>query len=408
MGEVPSSRRRRYPILVYWFIRMPIHEFKISRIGMRFFIGGIMGNIVYKIKDSVDLFLNDDDLLIAQFMNSRRRKMFKISDEIARLLEMIDGEKNNEELFSGLQGLNVPKQDIQLALEMLKQAGIIAQVSPEHVLSNAERERYTRQLNYFGEFLDGELQAEIAQKKLQESKILIFGIGSVGGDIALELARAGVEHYILFDYDVVEKSDVSRHMYYRIENVGQYKTEALAQELKRINKNVVVNQVVEALNPTTDIEELIKNADFIVNTADKPYIGYTSAKISRLSVLNNKPHFIAGGFDAHLASTGEIIIPYVTPCVECYTGYFKQKLANWKPKQHPVASREKHIGGLAAMSLFSASYAACEIIKFITDIVDENEEYKIRGELLFNSLKLTHLDVKRNPDCIVCGGESHE
>lgn len=140
MGEVPSSRRRRYPILVYWFIRMPIHEFKISRIGMRFFIGGIMGNIVYKIKDSVDLFLNDDDLLIAQFMNSRRRKMFKISDEIARLLEMIDGEKNNEELFSGLQGLNVPKQDIQLALEMLKQAGIIAQVSPEHVLSNAERE----------------------------------------------------------------------------------------------------------------------------------------------------------------------------------------------------------------------------------------------------------------------------
>ena len=35
-------------------------------------------------------------------------------------------------------------------------------------------------------------------------------------------------------------------------------------------------------------------------------------------------HYIAGGFDAHLASTGELIIPYVTPCVECYAKRLKK------------------------------------------------------------------------------------
>ena len=108
-----------------------------------------------------------------------------------------------------------------------------------------------------------------------------------------------------------------------------------------------------------------------------------------------------------MASTGELIIPFVTPCVECYAGYFKKTLAGWKPKKHPVKERYNEIGGLASMSLFSASYAAIEIIKLIAGLQDMEESYKVRGELLFDGYTLTYINAKKNPDCPVCGKDSH-
>ena len=57
-----------------------------------------MESTVYKIKDSVDLFLSDNSFLTAYFMNSRRRKSFRINDEMVYLLEQIDGERNTDQI----------------------------------------------------------------------------------------------------------------------------------------------------------------------------------------------------------------------------------------------------------------------------------------------------------------------
>ena len=46
---------------------------------------------IYKIKDSVDLFLSGGKYLTIYFMNSRQRKSFKVNDEMISLLESIDG-----------------------------------------------------------------------------------------------------------------------------------------------------------------------------------------------------------------------------------------------------------------------------------------------------------------------------
>lgn len=162
------------------------------------------------------------------------------------------------------------------------------------------------------------------------------------------------------------------------------------------------------MQPTSDIVGLINTATFVINTLDEPYIGYTSSKISRICVKNRIPHYIAGGFDAHLASTGELIIPYVTPCVECYSMHFKEILKDWKPKKHPVQKRFYEIGGLASMSLFSSSYACIEIIKYLAGLINTNDCYKGRGEFLFHNMSLTYLNIKKNPDCPICGGKKSE
>lgn len=359
-----------------------------------------------KIKDSVDLFLSNDRYLMVYYMNSRQRKSFRINDEMIRLLECIDGNKSFEELVSLMQEQwDVDPDYTTQILELLHENRIITEVVNEQsALSPEVIDRYTRQINYFAEFLGSEMEGILAQKKVIDSHVLIFGCGSVGGDIAVQLAMAGVGKISLFDHDKSEESDISRHMYYRSEYIGMNKVESLKAELQRINSSIEVYTYTKSMQPETNIEEMVCSADFIVNTLDEPYIGYTASKISRACMKYNKPHYIAGGFDAHLASTGELIIPYVTPCVECYATHFKEVLKDWKPQKHPVMRRYTEIGGLSSMSLFSSSYACIEILKYIAGLIPMTDSYKIRGEFLFHDMSLTYLNVKKNPDCPICGG----
>lgn len=338
-----------------------------------------MDNIIYKIKDSVDLFLNDNSFLTAYYMNTRRRKSFRLNEEMIHLIEQIDGEKNVGQIYDiMLNEYNVSKESVTAAINLLLKNKIITKVCDlSKLIDELDFSRYTRQINYFSEFLGSEEAGVQAQLKIMHSHIGVFGCGAVGGNIALQLAMAGVREITLFDMDCIEESDVSRHMYYSRSDIEKNKTEALKDQLLEIDEKIIVHTINHNMKPSDDIEPIIESLDFVINTLDEPYIGYTSSKISRVCIKHMIPHYIAGGFDAHLASTGEIIIPYITPCVECYASHFKESLKNWKPKKHPVVKRDLEIGGLASMTLFSSSFATIEIIKYIAGLTDIKESYRV-------------------------------
>lgn len=367
-----------------------------------------MDEKIFKIRDSVDLFLSDGELLTAYFMNTRRRKSFRVNDETVRLLEMVDGESSVSKLCSELvETCAANPASVSNTLAALSNAGIIVEIAKQTVLSDADARRYERQINYFGEFFEGEEGGYEAQVRLMQAKVVIFGCGAIGGSIATELVMAGVRRISLIDYDGVSDSDVSRHLCHDLAWRGAEKIEALATRLNEIDGKANVEKHSLAIKPSDDITEIIKGADFVVNTMDEPYIGYTSAKVSRACMATGKPHYIAGGFDAHLASTGELVIPFVTPCVECYANHFKVALKDWKPERHPVARREGEIGGLAAMSLFSSSFASVEIIRYLAGLDGDGYAYRPRGEWLFDDMSLTYLDVERDQECPVCGERRH-
>lgn len=52
----------------------------------------------------------------------------------------------------------------------------------------------------------------------------------------------GVENFTLYDYDVVESSDISRHLYYKVEYIGKKKVDALEDYLHNINRNIKVKK----------------------------------------------------------------------------------------------------------------------------------------------------------------------
>ncbi len=73
-------------------------------------------------------------------------------------------------------------------------------------------------------------------EKVKSAKVAIAGLGGLGSNIAVNLARTGVGNLHLIDFDIVEPSNLNRQQY-KVKHLGLYKTEALKNEIKR-NKSI--------------------------------------------------------------------------------------------------------------------------------------------------------------------------
>ena len=104
------------------------------------------------------------------------------------------------------------------------------------------------------------------QAKFTGATVAICGLGGLGSNIAISLARAGVGRLILIDFDQVDISNLHRQQY-MADQIGLYKTEALTENLKRIAP------YVEIISHTTRIteenfREFLQDADIICEAFD--------------------------------------------------------------------------------------------------------------------------------------------
>ncbi|MCL2030098.1 MAG: sulfur carrier protein ThiS adenylyltransferase ThiF [Oscillospiraceae bacterium] len=72
------------------------------------------------------------------------------------------------------------------------------------------------------------------QNKLTSGRIAVAGLGGLGSNVAVMLARIGVGNLLLVDFDRVELSNLNRQ-YYDTTHLGQLKTDALKSQLDKIN-----------------------------------------------------------------------------------------------------------------------------------------------------------------------------
>ena len=123
---------------------------------------------IFKIKDSVDLFLSNEKYIMAYFMNSRQRKSFRVNDDMLRLFELIDGKKDVLTLQNIMYNKFeiAPQSTINILGVLLKNKIISEVLIKQDILPSAIVDRYSRQINYFSEFLEGEIDGIKAQKKL--------------------------------------------------------------------------------------------------------------------------------------------------------------------------------------------------------------------------------------------------
>lgn len=112
------------------------------------------------------------------------------------------------------------------------------------------------------------LLGEEAVNTLRRAHVLVLGIGGVGGEAAVMLARAGVGHLTLVDGDTVDVTNVNRQAVAFHSTVGMLKTDALARLLRDINPDLTLDLVPEFITPEGAGKLLSPAPDFAVDAID--------------------------------------------------------------------------------------------------------------------------------------------
>ncbi len=106
------------------------------------------------------------------------------------------------------------------------------------------------------------------QEKLRGAKVAVAGLGGLGSNISVMLARSGVGKLLLVDFDIVDVTNLNRQMYF-IEHLGKPKTEALTELLYRINPYIEYKSVYVKVTPD-NARELFKDYPIVCEAFDRP------------------------------------------------------------------------------------------------------------------------------------------
>ena len=107
---------------------------------------------------------------------------------------------------------------------------------------------------------------EELQKKFLATTVAICGLGGLGSNVAISLARAGIGKLILCDFDRVDITNLHRQQY-KAEQIGMYKTDALTENLREIAPYIELETHAERITEE-NATHLLQNADIICEAFD--------------------------------------------------------------------------------------------------------------------------------------------
>lgn len=374
----------------------------------------------YLLKNSIDVYITelDDDEILMTFHKITTRDRIEIltNSMVAKFIALLNGKNTIGQIYSLLE-LSPDMDQLNDLINFLFENKLITENTVDDSSS-----RYNRQEAFFDDLYLSQ-SGNVSQKILSNKSILFLGCGAYSGAVAEILVRMGIQKVILVDYKKVTSASLSRHLYTRPSDINKYKVDVLELYLQRINSMVDVQKVITLINYDTDLSKIIMNdVDLVVNGLDEPYIGHTSLKLGRYLAPLRIPMYVMGGFDAHLMSSGELIYPPQTPCIDCVQQYFQVALKDWKPFYNLSNSIDysndkkgdmsnvtyedsynySHAGGLCSMSNFSAYLSAASIIDFFLSQGNHLTESIMRYEYLLNKGEITKFKVGKRSACEVC------
>ena len=160
-------------------------------------------------------------------------------------------------------------------------------------LSKIEIEKFSRQiiLKNIG---------ALGQRKIQDAKVLIIGMGGLGCPAAEFLTRSGIGTLGIVDHDSVSFSNIHRQTLYTEKDVNKSKVKIAKKKLNEINSKTKINIFNYKLNKIK-FNKIIKNYDYIVDGTDNFESKFLINDIS----LDYKKFLVVGAiskFDGHIFS----------------------------------------------------------------------------------------------------------
>lgn len=322
-------------------------------------------------------------------------RISKPSAEERGLLRALDGSHSIGELNAEFGAQRVGE-----AMAGMQARDLIEDAADDELVPPAELARFDRQMRYFSDLTrpQGPTPSE-CQKRLRQARVVVLGVGGLGGRVAWELACCGVGELLLIDGDRVEVSNLNRQIQYTEADIGSPKAKVMAARLRAFNSQIRVSEIARRMESQAQLAHCIGGADLVVDTADWPAFEIESwcnaacfeAGIPHIGMAQIPPR----------VRVGPLYVPGVTGCHEC------QRIA-WR-RDYPlfeVAVEQRKGKPYTAATLGPASgligaQVGMDVLHLLTGLA---EPASLNTACIYD---LRTMEVKREPvvpepDCPVC------
>ena len=209
-------------------------------------------------------------------------------------------------------------------------------------------------------------------EKIKKAKVAILGLGGVGSYSVEALARVGIGHLVLVDYDQYDITNINRQLGATHLNIGKYKVDVMKERILEINPNAIV----EAYRP----DEIEGGEENIIDSSFTYVVDAIDTMANKLKVIEkckkeNVKIITATGagnkIDATKFEVADIYKTSVCPVCKILRKELKQRnIQNLKvvySKEIPKKPEngEKNLGSISFVPSVMGLIAAGEVIKDI-------------------------------------------
>lgn len=223
------------------------------------------------------------------------------------------------------------------------------------------------------------------------ARVLILGLGGLGGPAAAYLAAAGVSELVLVDDDRVELSNLQRQVIHSQEACGETKVASAAATLTAINPDVRITQVAERLQGDA-LQTWVEQVDLVLDCCDN---FATRFAVNRACFASGTP-LVSG---AAIRFDGQISVydprQPDSPCYQCLYGRGGDDEAMTCSESGVFPPLVGVIGSMQAM----------EALKLLAGVGEP-----LTGRLLLldgKRMQWRSLKLRPDPECPICKGNTH-
>jgi adenylyltransferase/sulfurtransferase len=223
------------------------------------------------------------------------------------------------------------------------------------------------------------------------ARVLILGLGGLGGPAAAYLAAAGVSELVLVDDDRVELSNLQRQVIHSQEACGETKVASAAATLTAINPDVRITQVAERLQGDA-LQTWVEQVDLVLDCCDN---FATRFAVNRACFASGTP-LVSG---AAIRFDGQISVydprQPDSPCYQCLYGRGGDDEAMTCSESGVFPPLVGVIGSMQAM----------EALKLLAGVGEP-----MTGRLLLldgKRMQWRSLKLRPDPECPICKGNTH-
>lgn len=322
---------------------------------------------------------------------------------IAALCELMNGRRNIKELREIL-GDRYPTagEHVLDVINVLDDSYLLddARTLPTN-MNDYELKRWSRNFEFFGAYCRINENKYDHQKKLKDTKVVILGLGGLGSHIVYDLVALGVLNIRAVDFDRIELSNLNRHLFYREDDIGKLKTEAMQAQISEFCKPAKIEFINKKIESMQDIEYLIKGHDIVICVADKPRVHiqhWLNSACFRLGIP-----FITGGLDTKQAAFFSVM-PGQDGCVECWKNSIKDNPIAHQILENEYKAGESAIPAPAIVPLVSilTGLIVSEFLKIITGLSQRQAASRLLSYDFDTAQILRTENWYKAPECYTC------